>query len=100
MNFLEIIFILLLRKNFDMGKSTRDLLENLFEYYILSIIVNVNFFSDLKLEYVCEYCYKWALNKKLALMGGAVKYYLKKIMGHEIFRSMVSWATIFFLKKL
>ena len=58
MNFLEIIFILLLWKNFDMAKSIRGFLENLFEYYILNIIVNVNFFSDLKLEYVCEYCYK------------------------------------------
>ena len=58
MNFLEIIFVLLLWKNFDMAKSIRGLLENLFEYYILNIIVNVNFFSDLKLEYVCEYCYK------------------------------------------
>ena len=30
-------------------------LENLFEYYFLNIIVNVNFFSDLKFEYYCEY---------------------------------------------
>ena len=41
-----------------MAKNIRGFLENLFEYYILNIIVNVNFFSDLKLEYVCEYCYK------------------------------------------
>ena len=26
-------------------------MENLFEYYFLNIIVNVNFFSDLKFEY-------------------------------------------------
>ena len=56
MNFLEIIFILLVWKNFDMPKSIRGFLENLFEYYVLNIIVNVNFFSDLKFEYVCE-CY-------------------------------------------
>ena len=30
-------------------------MENLFEYYFLNIIVNVNFFSDLKFEYYCEY---------------------------------------------
>ena len=31
-------------------------------------------------------------------MGGAMKDFLKKLMGHEIFRYMVSWATkIFFL---
>ena len=55
MNFLEIIFILLVWKNFDMPKSIRGFLENLFEYYVLNIIVNVNFFSDLKFEYHCEY---------------------------------------------
>ena len=30
-----------------MAKSIRDFFENLFEYYFLNIIVNVNFFSDL-----------------------------------------------------
>ena len=30
-------------------------LENLFEYYFLYTIVNVNFFSDLKFEYYFEY---------------------------------------------
>ena len=38
-----------------MTKNIRDFLENLFEFYFLNIIVNVNFFSDLKLEYYCEY---------------------------------------------
>ena len=40
------------------------------------------------------------LNKKLKLMGGAMKYFLKKLLGHEIFRSMVSWATKNVLKNL
>ena len=30
-------------------------MEKLYEYYFLNIIVNVNFFSDLKFEYYCEY---------------------------------------------
>ena len=38
-----------------MPKNIRVLLKNLFEYYFLNIIVNVNFFSDLKFEYYCEY---------------------------------------------
>ena len=38
-----------------MAKSIRGLLENLFEYYFLNVIVNINFFSDLKFEYYCEY---------------------------------------------
>ena len=37
-----------------MAKNIRDFLETLFEYYLLSIIVNVNF-SDLKYEYYCHY---------------------------------------------
>ena len=40
---------------FDMAKNIRRFLDNLFEYYYLNIIVNVNFFSDLKFEYYCEY---------------------------------------------
>ena len=31
-------------------------MENLLEYFFLNIIVNVNFFSDLKFEYYCD-CY-------------------------------------------
>ena len=38
-----------------MAKDIRAFLENLFEYYFLNIIVNVNCFSDLKFEYCCEY---------------------------------------------
>ena len=38
-----------------MAKNIRGFLENLFEYYFLNVIVNVNFFSDLKFEYHCEY---------------------------------------------
>ena len=55
MNFFEMIFTLLLWKNFYMAKSIRGLLENLFEHYFLNVIVNINFFSDLKFEYYCEY---------------------------------------------
>ena len=38
-----------------MAKNIRGLLENLFEYYFLNTIMNVNFFSDLKFEYYCEH---------------------------------------------
>ena len=55
MNFREITFLLLLQKSFDMAKNIRGFLENLFEYYFLNIVVNVNFFSDLKFEYYCDY---------------------------------------------
>ena len=29
-------------------------------------------------------------------MGGAMKYFLKKLLGHEKFKSRVSWATKLF----
>ena len=47
-----------------------------------------------------KYCYKKALNKKLKLMGGDMKFFPKKLLGHEIFSSMIYWATKFFLKNL
>ena len=38
-----------------MAKNIRGFLENLFEYYFMNIDENVNFFSDLKFEYYCDY---------------------------------------------
>ena len=38
-----------------MAKNIRGVLENLFEYYFLNIIVNANLFSNLKFKYYCEY---------------------------------------------
>ena len=38
-----------------MAENIRGFFETLFEYSFLNIIVNVNFFSDLKFEYYCEY---------------------------------------------
>ena len=82
-----------------MAKNIGGFLEKLFEYYFLNIIVNVNFFSDLKFEYYSDYypeiLLQVSLNKKLKLMGVAIKCFLKKLLGDEIFKSMVSWATIF-----
>ena len=79
-----------------MAKNIRGFLENLFEYYFLNIIVNVNFFSDLKFEYYCEHYPEILLqvslkNKKQKLMRGAKKYFLKKLLCHEIFRPPRLW---------
>ena len=78
-----------------MAKNIRGILENLFGNYCLNIIVNVNFFSDLKFEYYCEYYPKVLLqvSLKLKFMGGTMKYFSKKLLGHKIFSSMVSCAT-------
>ena len=51
----EFSYFLLLKNNFDVAKKIRGFLKNLFEYYFLNIFVDVNFFSDLKFEYYCEY---------------------------------------------
>ena len=86
-----------------MAKSIRDFFENLFEYYFLNIIVNVNFFSDLIITLLIitvgttlKYYHKQALNKKLKLMGGAINVFPKELLSHEIFSSMVPLDTIFF----
>ena len=85
-----------------MARNIRAYLGNLFEYYFLNIIVNVNFFSDLNITVstTLKYYYKQALNKKLKLIVGDMKYFLKKLLGNEIFSSMVSWAKKCFLKNL
>ena len=79
-----------------MAKNIKGFLENLTDNF-LNIVVNVNFFGDFKFEYY------WALPDillQVSLMGGAMNYFLKKLLGHEIVRSMVSWATKNFLKNL
>ena len=85
-----------------MAKNIRGFFENLFEYYFLHIVVNGYFFSDLNITVstTLNYYHKQASNKKLKLMGGAMKYFREKLLGHEIFSSMVPWAAKFFLKNL
>ena len=86
-----------------MAKNIRDFLKNFFEYYFLNIIVNINSFCHLNINSFCDlntlkYYYKQALNKKLKLMRWAMKYFSTKLLGHEIFSSMVPWAMKYFLK--
>ena len=51
-------------------------------------------------EHYPEILLQVVLKKKLKLMGGSMKYFLKKLLGHEIFRSIVFWATKKFLENL
>ena len=86
-----------------MAKNITDFLEILFEYHFLNIIMNVNSFSDLKFERYCEY-YPGILlqvspKQETKIDGRDHEIFSKKLLGHEIFRSMVSWATIFFFEK-
>ena len=69
-----------------MAKNVRGLLENLFEYYFLNIIMNVNFLRDLNITVGTnlQATSKQALNKNLKLMGEAMKYLPEKILGHQI----------------
>ena len=69
-NFLQVIFVL---KNFDMSKN------------ILNIIVKVNFFSDLKFEYYCEYypeiLPQESLKQETKVDGKSYEIFFKKITG-------------------
>ena len=94
--FFKIIFVLLLQKNFGMAKNIRGFLENLFENDFLNITVNVNWFEYYTERTTLKYYHKQALNKKLELMGRTLKYFWEKVVGHELFSLMVSWAAIFF----
>ena len=58
-------FYFIVVKEFWCGKNIRGFLENFFEYYFLNIIVNVNFFSDLKFEYYYEYYHEILLKVSL-----------------------------------
>ena len=85
-----------------MVKDIRVFLKNIYEYCYLNIIVYVNFFSDLNISVSpnLKFYHNQALNKKLKLMARAMKYFPEKLLGHEIFSSMVPWDTKCFLKNL
>ena len=77
-------------------------MENSREYYCLNIIVNISTFRPLNnnVNTTLKYYRKQALKKKLKLMRGTLKFFTKKLVGHEIFSCMVPWATKYFLKNL
>ena len=62
-------------------------LENLFEYYFLDIMWMLTSLViwnlDITVSTTLKYCYKSALNKKIKLMWGTMKYFRKKLLGHE-----------------
>ena len=74
----------------------------IFEFYCFNIIVNINYFSALNIlvKTTLKYCDSQDLSEKLILMGGAVIFFLKKILGREIFSSMVPCAIKYVLKNL
>ena len=65
---------------------------------MLTLLVICSF--NITVSTTLKYCYEQVLNKKLKMIGGAIKYFAKKLLGHDIFRSMVSWTTKYFLKNL
>ena len=77
-------------------------MENYREHYCLNIIVNISSFIPLNtnVNTTLKYYRKQALNKKLKLMGGVIKFFTKKLLGHEIFSSVVPRATKYFFKNL
>ena len=65
-------------------------------------MVNTSSFSPLNtnVNTNLRYYRKQAINKKLKLLGGAMKFFTKKLLGYEIFSSMIPWVTKYFLKNL
>ena len=66
-------------------------MENFQESYCLNIIVNISSFSLLNtnVNTTLKYYGKQALNKELRLIGGAIRFFTKKLLGHEMYSSMV-----------
>ena len=70
-----------------MAKKIRRFFEKLFEYYFLNIIENVNFSSDLKFEYYCEYypeiMLQESLEKRSIIDGRDHEIFSEKITGPQ-----------------
>ena len=66
-------------------------MENFQESYCLNIIMNISSFSLLNtnVNTTLKYCRKQALNKELRLIGGVIRFFTKKLLGHEMYSSMV-----------
>ena len=47
-----------------------------------------------------KYYNSQAVNEKLKSMGGAINFFSKKLLGNEIFSSMVPWDTKFSFENL
>ena len=77
-------------------------MENFRESYCLNIIVNISSFALLNtnVNTTLKYYGKQALNKELKLIGGVMKFFTKRLLGSEIYSSMVPWATKYFFKNL
>ena len=76
-------------------------MENPCKYYCLNIIVNISSLSPLNtnVNTTLKYYSKQGLNKKLKLIVGALKFFTKKLLGQEIFGSLVPWARKNFFEK-
>ena len=61
-----------------MAKNIRGFFENLFEYYfwiLLWMLTSLVIWNlNITMSTTLKYCYKQALNRKLKLLGGAMKY--------------------------
>ena len=68
------------------------------KYGCLNIIVNINSFGVLNIfvNTNLKYYDNQGFNDKLR----AIEFFSKKLLGNQIFNSMVSWATKYFLKNL
>ena len=70
-------------------------MKNFRESYCFNIIVNISSFGLLNtnVNTTLKYQRKQALNKELKWSGVLMKFFTKLQLGHEIYRSMIPWAT-------
>ena len=66
-------------------------MENSREHYCLNNIKIISSFTPLnvKVNTSLKYYSKQNLKKKVKLMGWAMNFFTKKLLGHEIFSSMI-----------
>ena len=71
--------------------------------YCLNIIVNITSLGalDISMNTTLKHYDSQGLNEKLKLMVETLKeLFSKKLLGHEIYTSMIPWSTKYFFKNL
>ena len=79
-------------------------MKNSLAYYCLNIIVNISSFSPLhnNVNTTRMYCHKQALNKKLKMIRGAMKFFTKKLLENiyqKVFTSIIPLGYEIFFEK-
>ena len=99
---MKILFKLTIKRELVTLMLKYNYFKYFFQVLLMNIILNIKYFRTLNISVntTLKYYESQGLNEKLKLMGGTLKPFSKKLMGHKIFISTVSWVTKYFLKNL